>query len=198
MKKLDIILFTVLFAAVAFLFFLQFSGKKVKGSTKETSQAQVQSQGVAFVNIDSVIFKFDMFFDRRADLMEKQKKAEAEFNSKENQLKRNAADAQEKVNKGLVTRAQATEMEQSLYQQQQELLALQQKLQADLLEEEQVMNRQIVDYITTYLEENKSLYNYQFILGRSFGSPILYGDPGLDITRQVLDALNVKYKEEKK
>ncbi len=198
MKKLDIILFTVLFAAVAFLFFLQFSGKKVKKSTKETSQAQVQSQGVAFVNIDSVIFKFDMFFDRRADLMEKQKKAEAEFNSKENQLKKNAADAQEKVNKGLVTRAQATEMEQALYQQQQELLALQQKLQSDLLEEEQVMNRQIVDYITTYLEENKSLYNYQFILGRSFGSPILYGDPGLDITQQVLDALNVKYKEEKK
>ncbi len=113
-----------------------------------------------------------MFFDRRADLMEKQKKAEAEFNSKENQLKKNAADAQEKVNKGLVTRAQATEMEQALYQQQQELLALQQKLQSDLLEEEQVMNRQIVDYITSYLEENKSQYNYQFILGKSFGSPV--------------------------
>jgi outer membrane protein len=161
-------------------------------------QNEVQAQGIAFVNIDSVIYKFDMFFDRRAQLMEKQKKAEAEYNSKETQLKRSAADAQEKVNKGLVTRAQAAEMEQALYQQQQELYALQQKLQSDLLEEEQVMNRQIVDYITTYLEENKSQYNYQFIFGKSFGSPVLYGDSGLDITQKVLDALNLKYKEEKK
>jgi len=34
------------------------------------------------MNIDSVIYKFDMFFDRRADLMAKQKNAEAELNSK--------------------------------------------------------------------------------------------------------------------
>lgn len=198
MKKLSIALFAVLFVAVACLFFLHFSGKKIAKFPKETSKAEVQAQGIAFVNIDSVIFKFDMFFDRRADLMEKQKKAEAEYNSKENQLKKNAADAQEKVNKGLVTRAQASEMEQALYQQQQELLALQQKLQSDLVEEEQVMNRQIVDYITSYLEENKSKYNYQFILGKSFGSPVLYGDSGLDITQKVLEALNLKYKEEKK
>ncbi len=183
---------------MACLFFLHFTGKKDGKSAKESSKTEVQAQGIAFVNIDSVIFKFDMFFDRRADLMEKQKKAEAEYNSKENQLKKNAADAQEKVNKGLVTRAQAAEMEQALYQQQQELLALQQKLQSDLAEEEQVMNRQIVDYITSYLEENKSQYNYQFILGKSFGSPVLYGDSGLDITQKVLEALNLKYKEEKK
>jgi outer membrane protein len=198
MKKLSIALFAVLFVAVACLFFLHFTGKKDVKSAKETSQTEVQSQGIAFVNIDSVIFKFDMFFDRRADLMEKQKKAEAEYNSKENQLKKSAADAQDKVNKGLVTRAQASEMEQALYQQQQELLALQQKLQSDLVEEEQVMNRQIVDYITSYLEENKSQYNYQFILGKSFGSPVLYGDSGLDITQKVLNALNLKYKDEKK
>jgi outer membrane protein len=198
MKKLSIALFAVLFVAVACLFFLHFTGNKDGKSAKESNQNEVQSQGIAFVNIDSVIFKFDMFFDRRADLMEKQKKAEAEYNSKENLLKKNAADAQEKVNKGLVTRAQASEMEQALYQQQQELLALQQKLQSDLAEEEQVMNRQIVDYITSYLEENKSQYNYQFILGKSFGSPVLYGDSGLDITQKVLEALNLKYKQEKK
>lgn len=198
MKKLSIVLFAVLFAAVAFLFFLHFFGKKETRSSGESNMTEVTSEGVAFVNIDTVIYKFDMFFDRRAELMEKQKKAESEYNSKENQLKKSASDAQDKVNKGLVTRAQAAEMEQALYQQQQELYSLQQKLQSDLLEEEQVMNRQIVDYITTYLEENKSQYNYQFILGKSFGSPVLYGDPGLDITQKVLDALNLKYKGEKK
>jgi outer membrane protein len=66
------------------------------------------------------------------------------------------------------------------------------------VEEEQVMNRQIIEYITTFLEENKSEYNYQYILGKSFGSVVLYGDSSLDITRKVLDALNNKYKGEKK
>jgi len=198
MKKLSIALFAVLFLAIAFLYFLQFNGKKYKKSDKNNALSEIQSDGIAFVNIDTVIFNFDMFFDRRAELMEKQKKAEAEFASKENQLKKNAADAQDKVNKGLVTRAQAAEMEQALYQQQQELSLLSQNLQNTLLEEEQVMNRQIVDYITTYLEENKSQYKYQFILGKSFGSVVLYGDSGLDITQVVLGALNQKYQAEKK
>jgi len=60
------------------------------------------------------------------------------------------------------------------------------------------MNRQIIDYITTFLEEHKSEYNYQYILGKSFGSVVLYGDSALDITRRVTDAINSKYKAEKK
>jgi Skp family chaperone for outer membrane proteins len=66
------------------------------------------------------------------------------------------------------------------------------------MEEEQVMNRQVLDYITKFLEDNKSRYNYQFILGRSFGSVLLYGDSTLDITADVLKALNEKYMSEKK
>jgi Skp family chaperone for outer membrane proteins len=60
------------------------------------------------------------------------------------------------------------------------------------------MNRQVIDYITRFLAENKSDYNYQYILGKSFGSLVLYSDEGLDITKQVLAALNKKYKSDKK
>jgi len=49
-----------------------------------------------------------------------------------------------------------------------------------------------------FLEENKTEYNYQFILGKSFGSVVLYSDSSLDITGKVLDALNKKYQSEKK
>jgi hypothetical protein len=66
------------------------------------------------------------------------------------------------------------------------------------MEEEQVMNRQIIDYITRHLDENRAEYDVQFVLGKSFGSPVLYGDPGLDITKRVTDALNKKYQAEKK
>jgi outer membrane protein len=200
MKKITIVLFSVLFLATAFLYVIHFTGKnKIKlGSNGETVMVQSDAQGVAFVNIDSVIFNFDMFFDRREDLMEKQQKAEAELNSKGSQYEKNARDFQDKVNKGLVTRATAAEMEQSLIQQQQELVELRDNLQTDLIEEEQVMNRQIIEYITSYLEENKEEYNFQYILGKSFGSVVLYGDAALDITDKVTKALNDKYRVGKK
>ena len=107
-------------------------------------------------------------------------------------------DFQDKVNKGLVTRATAAEMEQSLLQQQQELVNLRDQLQSNLLEEDQVMNRQILEYITTYLEENKDKYKYQYVLGKSFGGQVLYADSAMDITQHVVDGLNAKYLTEKK
>jgi len=198
MKKLSIALYVVLFIAIIGLYFLHFTGNK-KGDTTDTGTVtENTANSIAYVNIDSVIFKFEMFFDRRDDLMAKQKKAEAELNAKGTKYEKGARDYQDKVSKGLVTRATAAEMEQSLLQQQQELVSLRDQLQANLMEEEQVMNRQILEYITKFLEENKSEYNYQYIIGKSFGGIVLYSDSTLDITQKVLDEINKKYKAEKK
>jgi outer membrane protein len=199
MKNLSIALFIVLFLSVAGLYFLYFTGdKKPEQQQNSESRESAASAEIAYINIDTVIFKFDMFFDRRDDLMAKQKKAEAELNTKGNQYERGAKDYQDKVSKGLVTRATAAQMEQSLLKQQQDLVSLRDRLQSNLMEEEQVMNRQILEYITSFLEENRNEYNYQYILGKSFGSIVLYSDNSLDITQKVLDAINKKYKAEKK
>jgi len=199
MKKLDTILFAAIFLLLALLYFLHYSAnKKGKNDEPTTVSAEITAQSIAYVNIDTIIFKFDMFFDRREDLIVKQQKAESELNSKGSQYERGAKDYQDKVTKGLVTRSTAAEMEKSLLQQQQDLVNLRDKLQTDLMEEEQVMNRQILEYITTFLEENKNEYNYQYILGKSFGSVVLYSNNALDITQKVLEGLNKKYQAEKK
>jgi len=199
MKKLHIVLFSVLFLAIALLYVLFFTGKDgARDDTPGSAVVQSDAQGIAFVNIDSVIYNFEMFHDRSDELMAKQQKAEAELTNKGTQYERSARDYQDKVNKGLVTRATAAEMEQSLYQQQQELVTLRDNLQSDLIEEEQVMNRQIIEYITSYLEENQTDYNFQYILGKSFGSVVLYGDSALDITDRLIEELNNKYRVEKK
>jgi len=199
MKNLSAILFVILFLAVAALFYFQFAGgKKSKEAVASEAQVGTAAGDIAYVNIDTVVLKFNMYADRRSELLEKQKKAEAELNSKGSQYERGVKDYQDKVNKGLVTRATAAEMEQSLLQQQQELVNLRDKLQSDLVEEDQVMNRQILEYITTYLDEHKTEYNYQYIFGKSFGSVVLYGNSAHDITQKVLDGLNAKYQTEKK
>jgi outer membrane protein len=198
MKKLSIVLFVVMFLAIIGLYFLHFTGNKKESTPVNLTSTTTPLQGIAYVNIDSVIYKFDMFFDRRDELLAKQKSAEAELNSKGSAYEKAGKDYQEKVNKGLITRATAAQMEQALVQQQQELVNLRDKLQSNLMEEEQVMNRQILEYITKFLEANKAEYNYQLILGKSFGSVILYSDSTMDITQRVIDELNKKYKAEKK
>jgi hypothetical protein len=60
------------------------------------------------------------------------------------------------------------------------------------------MNRQILEYISKFIEDNKATYDYQFILGKSFGGPVLYSNSSLDLTKQLIAALNSKYQSEKK
>lgn len=200
MKKLETILLSVLFAAVIALFVLYFVGNKTNSATDGSGaeKSQVGASDIAFVNIDSVIYNFDMFADRSQDLLEKQQKAETELNNKGSQYEKQAKDYQDKVTKGLVTRATAAEMEQALYQLQQELVDLRDNLQNELMEEETVMNRQIIDYVTTYLENNKDKYNFKYVFGKSFGSVLLYGDEGYDITKEITESLNSQYQAEKK
>lgn len=199
MKKLNVVLFVALFLAVAVLYFLHFKGDN-KNSMNNALKGPVEipGQGIVYVNIDSVVFNLDLFKDRRDELVTKQKNAEAELNSKSSLYDKGVKDYQDKVNKGLVTRATAAQMEQGLLQQQQELVALRDKLQSNLVEEEQVMNRQVLEYITKFIEDNKAQYNYQFILGKSFGGPVLYSNSSLDLTHQLLTSLNKKYQSEKK
>ena len=77
------------------------------------------SASVAYFNIDSLISKYDMYTDLRSAYEEKAKKADAELTSKGRALERGVRDYQEKVQNGLVTRAQAQGIEENLNRQQQ-------------------------------------------------------------------------------
>jgi len=198
MKKTSIILYAILFLAVAGSYILHFTGKRKKDIVRTESVAGASSEGIVFVDIDSLIFNFAMFHDRRDDLFEKQRKAEAELTAKGNRYERDARDFQDKVSRGLVTRSTAEQMEQALIQQQQEFIDLRDQLQGDLMEEEQVMNRQVLDYIMKFLEDRRDEYNYSYVLGKSFGSVVLYSESSLDITAEVLEGVNKKYQAEKK
>jgi len=200
MKKLSLVLNLVLLAAVIVIYVLHFTGgKKSSGSNdiEGIEPRDVTSSGIVYVNIDSVIINFEMFTDKREVLAAKQKDSENELNTKGQAYEKGVLDYQNKVQKGLVTRQTAGEMEQALMQQQQALVDLRDQLSYALSEEEQVMNRQVIEYITTFLESVKGEYNYQFILGKSFGGQILYGDEALDITDNVIAGINKKYREEK-
>ena len=198
MKKLPLILGIVSVLAVAFLFVWEFAMDNDREKSEDPAVAQeMTDSNIAYVEIDTIILNFDMYFDLRDDLMVKQQNSEAELNTKGKQYESGARDYEEKVRKGLVTRATAAQMEQDLLQQQQDLLNLRNALENQLMEEEQVMNRRILNYIYDYLEEFSADNNYDYILAKSFGSPVMFANDSLDITEIVLKGVNYKYREEK-
>lgn len=199
MKNLNSILTGVLFLAVIALFVLQFSSPKAaKVEANEVTAIATDSGNfaVAYVDFDSILLNYDMFINLQDDLMKKQGSKEAELNSKAASLEKRAADYQGKMQKGLITRANAAQIEQQLYADQQNLLMLREQMAAELAEEAQVMERQvryaIVEYMKVYNEDK----GYQFILGRSYGSNVMYADERFDITTEIVTGLNEKYNSE--
>lgn len=201
MKKSLVILNVILIAAVAGLYVLYFTGNtKEEAQTASVSRAEgfTELQKIAFVNIDSLLVDFEMFKDYQDELQAKQEESEAKLSTKSRAYEKDATDFQEKVSKMLVTRATAAQMEQNLMQQQQELLNLRDQLTMELQEEEAVKNRSMLDYIMKFLDEYTEDKNYSYILSESFGGPLLYTEDALNITGEVLAALNKKYLSEKK
>ena len=201
MKRVNLIINIVLVIAVGVLFVLYFTGKK-KSSPAQTKEKLVRNSStgngeMAYINIDTLMNNMDMFFDVRNKLVDKQKSLEAELNSRSKDFEKQATDFQEKVRKGLVTRSRAQEIEQELYQEQQNLIGLKDKLSLELAEEEQVMNRQLIYYITDYLEEYNKEENFQFIISNSLGGPLLYASDKQDITNDVIEGINAKYAKER-
>ncbi len=196
MNKSSVLKNTLIAAFFAVTGILALTGcGKNKVNTDQVSQAA--DKGIAFIELDSVIAHFDMALDKTSELEQKTKNSEAELTAKSQAFDRDVKDYQNKAQKGLITRATAAEMEQTLAQQQQQLLTLRDQMAYNLNEEGTVAQRQVLEYINMYLAEFNADGRYQYILAKQFPGPILYSDSTLDITAAVITGLNTKYKAEK-
>jgi outer membrane protein len=204
MKKLPLILNIVCLIAVGLLYILTFIGKSgeksgpVQEENKVITGLDISSNSIVYINIDTVVSNYDLYFDLKQTFEKKYKTSEAELASKEKAYKKEVEDYQYKVQRGLVTRSDAQKLEQQLLGQQQNLLKLQDNLRLELAEEEQVMLRQVLNSIMVYLGELQSKYKYQFVFGTTtIGGNVLYADKRLDITHEVIRGLNEKYKQKR-
>lgn len=173
------------------------SDNTADGQTTAAAISSAQGLNVAYIQMDSLLLKYTLAEELRTAYEAKINKADRELNAKGQKLERDMMDAQEKIQKGLVTRATAEEMQQKLYNQQNELMASRDRIMGELAEEEQVMNNRIYYAIMDYLEEFNADRKYAMIVSTTATGPILNADPALDITAEVLEALNARYAADK-
>lgn len=193
------------FAAAALLVFTacQNNTNKAAEESKNETEAVVATEthsngGVAYIQIDSLMLDYDLAEELRNTFQAKYNKADRELNAKYQRLEKDMMEAQDKMQKGLVTRATAEEMQQKLMTRQQELVNTRDRMMGELAEEEQVMNNRIYYAIMDYLSEYNADYKYSMIMSTTASGPILHAKPSMNITKEVLAALNAKYAEENK
>jgi outer membrane protein len=202
MKNVSLIINAILGVAVAVLYVLYFTSFGSPVNNKPANEERVEyghsASEIVYVNFDTLLNNYDMFFDLQKQFRDKQQKLESELNTSSRAYERQVVDFQDKVQKGLVTRSEAQQLESQLMKLQQELVQQQERFSMELREEEMVMNRQLQHSIYEFLEEYNKNHNYRYILSHSFGGPFLYTDSGLNITSDVIEGLNRKYREKRK
>ncbi len=152
---------------------------------------------IAYVNIDSLTANYNLAIDLSTQFNDKAQKIDTELNSKAKRLENAIASYQEKVQKVLITRADAVKEEERLNQQQQELVAYRDQVMQELAEEEVVMTNQIFYGITDYIHEYNKDGKYDMILTTSSTGPVISAKAALNITNEILKGINDKYAAEK-
>jgi outer membrane protein len=202
MKKSGIIIQAVLAVAVIGLYVLYFTGKgngnSFSSSSSDSTSLTLSQGAIAYVNLDSVVARYDMTKELTKELEEKGKKFDTELNQKSKTFQNNVQDFQYKAQRGLEVSTKLAEMQRQLQEDEQKLYGLRETYGAQLQEENAVMIRKIMNSIMEYLKEYNKDKNYSFVLGNTFDGKILYADNGLDITNDVVKGLNNKFQEQRK
>lgn len=154
---------------------------------------------IVYVRLDTLVNQYDMFNDMKSDLEAKVQDIQNDLQSKGRDFQSDASDFQTKINKGLLTRAQAEEQNRVLSNRQADLQNLSQQKQAEIQQQESDMYNNILDNVKAYLKKYNESKKFALILTTSGATnTVLAGDESLDITNDVLDGLNNEYVKNKK
>ena len=149
---------------------------------------------IAYVEVDSLMTQFEFAKEKSKELEKKSLNARNTLTQKGNQLQAAANNFQQKIqNNGFTSREQAESVQAALQKQQNDLAALQARLENELASEQQKFLQALQDSLDSFL----ALYNkdkkYDLIVNKS---AILFGDKKYDITQDVINGLNKRYKKE--
>ena len=135
-----------------------------------------------------------MAIDLQAAFASKSEKAQNELTTKGRSLDSEVRSYQEKVQKGLVTRSEAQNIEAGLQQKQQSVMEYRDKMMQELAEEEAVMMTKISDAIMQYVKKYNAEKKYSMIISTQGANTVLIADPALNITDDLLKGLNEEYR----
>lgn len=181
----------LLILAVGYLFMDKFSGSpKAEQIEPREASSPEKSLSIAYVNTDTLLNNYDLFIQKQKAISEREKNADSKLKAQARSLEREIMMLNEKASKGTMTPKDLQAEEQRLTIKQQQLMADQEKITKELMEESGRINDELQSAITSTLRVIQAQYAYDYVLSYGSGSPVLAVNDSLDITREVLSRLN--------
>ena len=190
MKKM---LFTALVAACA----MTACGTKTTETAAAAEEAtrEIGSSDIAYVQVEAVLAQCDLFLNEGKALQEKTQKAQKSWAQKEQNLQSEAAQLQEKYQKGLITTNDAQAQQQSI---EKRVVAYQSSAQkeAQALDEENfVFTNRAQDLLHRAVQDINAGKKYKLIIN---STALIDADTTLNITPAVLAKVNELYAADQK
>ncbi len=201
MKRINYLAKGIL-AAVVIVMFAQCNGKKTGADESvDTNAKGAMPSGlkVAYVEIDTLLTKYNFWNDLNEMMMRKEENIRATLNQKARELDAEGKEFQRKVqNNAFVSRDRAEQENSRLVKKQQELQELQTRLQNELQAENQKNSIQLRDSINAFLKIYNKKHKYSMIFSNTGFDNLLYADKAYNITKDIIDGLNERYAPSKK
>ena len=191
MKKSFIYVLSIAFALVSC------NKQAEKMDSEPVVSESSENQGgikIAYIEVDSLMTQFEFAKERSKELEKKSLNARNTLNQKGNQLQAAANNFQQKLqNNGFTSREQAEGVQAALQSQQSDLATLQARLENELASEQQKFLQALQDSLDNFLAIYNKDKKYDMIINKS---AILYSDKKYDITQEVINGLNKRYKKQ--
>ena len=150
---------------------------------------------IAFVEVDSLLSSYEFCIEMNLAMVKKEENVRATLNDKGKQLENEQQEFQYKYENNAFTKARAEEEYNRLMKKAQELDALKVKLAEELALENQKNNAQLRDSIDNFLKIYNAEKQYDFIISNAGYDNLLYGNPAYNITGEIIEGLNARYKK---
>ena len=153
---------------------------------------------IAYVEVDSLMTQYDFAKDYGMTLQKKSNNARNTLTQKGNTLQAAVNNFQQKLNtNGFTSREQAASQQAAIERQQRDLQELQARLENELASETAKFNETLRDSLQNFLKDYNKDKQFSLILTKQ-GDNILLADKRFDITNDVINGLNKRYKPAKK
>lgn len=149
---------------------------------------------IAYVEVDSLMTQYNFAKEYSVTLQKKSNNARNTLTQKGNQLQAAINNFQQKVNNNAFTsREQAASQQTAIERQQRDLQELQGRLEGELANETTKFNEALRDSLQNFLKAYNKDKKYDMILSKA-GDNILLAEKKYDITQDVINGLNKRYK----
>ena len=190
----------ILALAVLGLYILHFTDSEENQQEGEKStqvaakKSNANTGNIAYVNTDSLWQKYDYYQEMIDDLLTEKETLEKQYENRVRKLEEKVVRFREKA--PYLSQREGERQQTAIMQEEQQVVQLQEDLTLQLAESESEKNLAIRERILGEIEEYNKEKGYDFILGYSLSSDVVYADERLDITSEILERLNSKYQLE--